>query len=111
MRLFLVTACAAVLVTGCESFNTKLDASRQDRCQRADWAQVGERDGVEGATLMSERYAHICGDLFSLPYQEGLQKGTARRPRRPLAAERDQRADEQCTDRAMLKPASQWSAA
>ena len=84
MRLLLaVVSCA--LVAGCESFNTKLDASRQDRCQRADWAQVGERDGVEGATMMTERYAHICGELFQPgPYQEGLQKGMARRPRPPV---------------------------
>jgi hypothetical protein len=84
MRLLLVTACA-VLATGCESFNTKLDASRQDRCQRADWAQVGERDGVEGATTMADRYQHICGDMFQPdPYKEGLQKGVARRPRPPV---------------------------
>jgi uncharacterized protein YceK len=84
MRLMLTLA-ACVLVTGCESFNTKLDASRQDRCQRADWAQVGERDGVEGATMMAERYAHICGDMFQPdPYKEGLQKGMARRPRPPV---------------------------
>jgi hypothetical protein len=84
MRLLLaVVGCA--LVSGCESFNTKLDASRQDRCQRADWAQVGERDGVEGATMMTERYQHICGDLFQPgPYREGVQKGTARRPRPPV---------------------------
>ena len=80
MRLLLITACA-MLATGCESFSNKVDASRQDRCQRADWAQVGERDGVEGAA-QGERYAHICGDLFQPgPYKEGLQKGLARRPR------------------------------
>jgi hypothetical protein len=84
MRLFLVSACA-VLATGCESFSNRVDASRQDRCQRADWAQVGERDGVEGANMMTERYAHICGELFQPgPYQEGLQKGMARRPRPPV---------------------------
>jgi len=84
MRLLLVIASAA-LVTGCESFSEKVDASRQDRCQRADWAQVGLRDGVEGAMTMAERYAHICGDLFqSGPYQEGLQKGQAQRPRPPV---------------------------
>ena len=84
MRLLLVTACA-VLVTGCESFSEKLDASRQDRCARADWAQVGERDGVEGANMMTERYAHICGDMFQPDaYKQGLQKGMARRPRPPV---------------------------
>jgi hypothetical protein len=83
MRLLLITACA-VLVTGCESFSERVDASRQDRCQRADWAQVGERDGVEGAN-MGDRYAHICGDMYqSGPYQEGLRKGMARRPRPPV---------------------------
>ena len=81
MRLLLaVVGCA--LVSGCESFSQKVDASRQDRCQRADWAQVGERDGVEGATTMAERYERICGDMFQPePYRQGLQKGTARRPR------------------------------
>lgn len=83
MRLLLtVSACA--LVMGCEAMGERIDASRQDRCQRADWAQVGERDGVEGAN-MGDRYAHICGDLFqSAPYQEGLRKGAARRPRPPV---------------------------
>ena len=85
MRLLLLVIATAALATGCESFSEKVDASRQDRCQRANWAQVGERDGVEGATMMTERYAHICGDLFQPgPYQEGLQKGTARRPRPPV---------------------------
>ena len=84
MRLLLIAACAA-LVTGCESVSNRVDASRQDRCQRADWNQVGERDGVEGANSMAERYAHICGDLFQPgPYQEGLKKGAARRPRPPV---------------------------
>jgi uncharacterized protein YceK len=82
---FLLALAGCALVAGCESFNTKLDASRQDRCQRADWAQVGERDGTEGATTMGERYAHICGDMFQPgPYKEGLQKGMARRPRPPV---------------------------
>src|SRR5262245_33218269 len=83
MRLVLATVCA-VFVTGCESFSEKVDASRQDRCQRADWAQVGERDGVEGAA-QAERYAHICGDLFQPDaYRQGVQKGAARRPRPPV---------------------------
>ena len=81
MRLLLALAVCAPLLAGCESFNTKLDASRQDRCQRADWAQVGERDGVEGATMMAERYAHICGDMFQAAiYQEAWKSGYARRP-------------------------------
>jgi hypothetical protein len=84
MRQALLVASGAVLVWGCESMNQKLDASRQDRCQRADWAQVGERDGVEGAQGMAERYARICGDMFQPgPYQEGLKKGSSRRGRAP----------------------------
>lgn len=84
MRLLTAAVCA-VLATGCESFGERVDASRQDRCQRADWALVGERDGVQGASGMAERYAHICGDLFQPgPYQQGLQKGAARRPRPPV---------------------------
>ena len=84
MRSLLVGVCA-VLMAGCESMGEKIDASRQERCQKADWAMVGERDGVEGATGMAERYAHICADLFQPgPYQEGLKKGQARRPRPPV---------------------------
>jgi hypothetical protein len=83
MRVLLMTACA-VLVAGCEAMGDKIDASRQDRCARADWAQVGERDGVEGAN-QGDRYAHICGDMFQPdPYRQGLQKGAARRPRPPV---------------------------
>ena len=79
---FALAACA--LLAGCEAMGDKIDASRQDRCQRADWAQVGERDGVEGVS-MGDRYAHICGDLFqAAPYQDGLRKGAARRPRPPV---------------------------
>jgi hypothetical protein len=63
----------------------KIDASRQERCHKADWAMVGERDGVEGATTMADRYAHICGELYNATaYKEGLQKGLARRPRPPV---------------------------
>ena len=81
MRLFLVIA-SAVLTTGCESFSNRVDASRQDRCQRADWAQVGERDGVAGTLLMQDRYEYICGDMFQPgPYKEGFDKGRARKPR------------------------------
>ena len=82
MKPVLLIAACAVLVSGCESMNQKIDASRQDRCQRANWVEVGERDGVEGAQGMAERYARICGDMFQPgPYQQGFQKGTARRPR------------------------------
>ena len=84
MRPVLLIAACAVLVSGCESMNQKIDASRQDRCQRAEWSQVGERDGVEGAQGMADRYSHICGDMFQPgPYQEGFQKGAARRGRSP----------------------------
>jgi hypothetical protein len=78
----LLIATCALLVSGCESMNQKIDASRQDRCQRADWAQVGERDGVEGAKDMAQRYSSICGDMFQPgPYQQGFDKGFARRPK------------------------------
>jgi hypothetical protein len=83
MRLLLaVTACA--LVTGCESMSNKVDASRQDRCQRADWALVGERDGATSGnvTLLSDRYSYICGDMYNdAVYKEGFSKGFARRPK------------------------------
>lgn len=83
MRLLLaVTACA--LVTGCESMSNKVDASRQDRCQRADWALVGERDGATtgNQTMLSDRYAYICGDMYNdAAYKEGFSKGFARRPK------------------------------
>ena len=76
---------ACALLAGCESMSQKIDASRQERCHKADWAMVGERDGVEGATTMGDRYAHICGDAYNdAAYKEGLQKGTARRPRPPV---------------------------
>ena len=83
-KAILIAACFA-LVAGCESMNQKIDASRQDRCQRADWAMVGERDGVEGAQGMAERYSRICGDMFQpAPYEEGLKKGGSRRARPPV---------------------------
>jgi len=83
-RELLIAACAA-LVCGCESMNQRIDASRQDRCQRANWSEVGERDGVEGAQGMAERYARICGDMFQPePYKEAYQKGNARRARPPV---------------------------
>jgi hypothetical protein len=74
-----------LLVSGCEGMQEKIHDSRQDRCARADWAQVGERDGVEGIQNQAERYQMICGDMYQPgPYQEGLQKGAARRPRPPV---------------------------
>ena len=83
MRLLLMGACA-LLVTGCESMNQKVDDSRQDRCQRADWAMVGERDGATSGnqTLLSDRYSYICGDMYNdAAYKSGLAKGIARRPK------------------------------
>jgi hypothetical protein len=55
----------------------------QDRCQRADWAMVGERDGATSGnvTLLSDRYAYICGDMYKdAEYKQGFEKGFARRP-------------------------------
>ena len=84
MRVLLVVAASAALVSGCESMNQKIDASRQDRCQRADWAQVGERDGLAGTPLLADRYQYICGDMFQPgPYQQGFDKGRAQKPRPP----------------------------
>jgi len=83
MRLLLIGACA-VLVTGCESWNQRVDASRQDRCQKADWAMVGERDGATtgNVTMLSDRYSYICGDMYNdAAYKEGFSKGFARRPK------------------------------
>jgi hypothetical protein len=83
MRLLLVGACA-MLVMGCESMNQKVDASRQDRCQRANWSEVGERDGATSGnqTLMSDRYSYICGDMYNdAAYKAGFSKGFARRPK------------------------------
>ena len=37
MRTPIVVA-TMFLLAGCESMNQKVDASRQDRCERADWA-------------------------------------------------------------------------
>jgi hypothetical protein len=85
MRALAVIAALLPLISGCESMSNRIDASRQDRCQRAEWVQVGERDGFEGYRTMADRYAHICGDMFqSEPYQEGLKKGLARRPTPPV---------------------------
>ena len=44
---------AILLLAGCESMSQKVDASRQDRCERADWALVGERDGASGSPLLA----------------------------------------------------------
>jgi len=78
--LLAVTVCAA-LASGCESMNQKIAESRQDRCERADWAQVGERDGLTGPATLADRYQYICGELFKPePYKEGYDKGFARRP-------------------------------
>ena len=84
MKPFLIAA-AACLVSGCAGLNEKIDASRQDRCERADWLLVGQRDGVEGVTTQAERYQYICGELFKPePYREGLRDGLSRRPRPPV---------------------------
>ena len=83
MRMLLAGACA-ILVSGCESMNQKVDASRQDRCQRANWAEVGERDGATSGnqTLLSDRYSYICGDMYNdAAYKAGFSKGFARRPK------------------------------
>jgi len=81
MRILAAVA-LVILVSGCESMKEKVHDSRMDRCARADWAQVGERDGVTGALMQADRYAEICGDMFQpAPYKEGLQKGFARRPK------------------------------
>ena len=74
----------ALLLAACESMSQRVDASRQDRCERADWAQVGERDGLSGSPLLADRYEYVCGDMFKAgPYNEGFQKGRARKPRPP----------------------------
>jgi len=84
MRVMLAVAACAALVSGCESMNQKVDASRQDRCQRADWAQVGERDGMAGSPLLADRYEYVCGDMFKAePYKQGFDKGRAAKPRPP----------------------------
>ena len=83
MRMLLAGACA-LLVMGCESMNQKVDASRQDRCAKADWATVGERDGSTSgnATMLSDRYSYICGDMYDdAAYKAGFSKGIARRPK------------------------------
>ena len=83
MRLLLAGACA-LLISGCESMSQKVDASRQDRCQRANWSEVGERDGSTSGnqTMLSDRYSYICGDMYDdAAYKAGFTKGFARRPK------------------------------
>ena len=85
MRLLLALATSAPLLMACESFVHKVDQSRADRCPIADWAKIGERDGMGGYANMTERYAEICGDYFQPgPYKEGFSKGVARKPRPPV---------------------------
>ena len=77
-----ISVSVVVLLAGCESMSQKVDASRQDRCERADWALVGERDGTAGSPILKDRYEYICGEMFkAAPYEEGFQKGRARKPR------------------------------
>ena len=77
-----ITVSVVLLLAGCESMSQKVDASRQDRCERADWALVGERDGTAGSPILKERYEYICGDMFKPgPYEQGFEKGRARKPR------------------------------
>jgi len=85
MKTLIVLAAFVPLVAGCESMGAKVDASRQERCQIADWPKVGERDGVELGRSMADRYDSICGDMFQPgPYKEGFRKGLARRPTPPV---------------------------
>lgn len=84
MRQVLALAALLSLLSGCDSMNQKVADSRQDRCQRADWAMVGERDGSTSGnqTLLSDRYSYICGDMYNdAAYKEGFAKGFARRPK------------------------------
>jgi hypothetical protein len=82
MRNVIALAVLTTLLSACAAMDEKVAASRQDRCERADWAQVGERDGLAGTPLLADRYEYICGELFKPgPYNEGFQKGRARKPR------------------------------
>ena len=84
-RLLLASALVAPVLMGCESLNEKVAASRQDRCERADWSLVGERDGIAGPNSYADRYEFICGELFKPDvYREAFAKGAARRPRPPV---------------------------
>ena len=85
MRMLFAVAACALLVSGCEGMKEKVHDSRQERCARADWKEVGRRDGVEGIGTAAARYQEICGDMYQPgPYQEGLREGLARRPRPPV---------------------------
>ena len=81
MRSLFALLLVVPIVAGCQAMNEKVAASRQDRCERADWKEVGLRDGVTGTQLMQDRYEYICGDLFNAQaYKEGFQLGRARKP-------------------------------
>ena len=85
MKTAIALAALATLLSACADMKEKIHDSRQDRCARADWKQVGQRDGVEGAANQAGRYQEICGDMFQPgPYQEGLRDGLSRRPRPPV---------------------------
>ena len=85
MRFLLVVAASVPFLAACEAMNQKVETSQQDRCQRANWALVGERDGRDGYSGMAQRYDHICGPLFNKEvYQEALKKGLAQRPTPPV---------------------------
>ena len=85
MRMLLVVGACLPLLAACEGMKEKVDESRQERCHKADWAMVGERDGVENIKNAADRYQLICGDLFQPgPYNEGLKKGAGRRPTPPV---------------------------
>ena len=84
MRTFMGLALVIPFIAGCEAMKANQAATYQDRCQRADWAQVGERDGSTSGnvTLLSDRYSYICGDMYNdAAYKEGFNKGFARRPK------------------------------
>jgi hypothetical protein len=85
MKAWIVVAVGAAFASGCAGFEEKVAASRQDRCERADWKHVGERDGFAGNAAQAERYEYICGELFqAAPYKEGLRDGLARRRPAPV---------------------------
>ena len=84
MRILFALAAGSCLLAGCQAMSDKIDASRQDRCQRADWKLVGERDGVAGTRTMADRYEYICGDLYDAKaYKEGFDIGILRKPPSP----------------------------
>ena len=84
MRIVIALAALAGLLPACADMKTRVAESRQDRCERADWKDVGLRDGIQGAAMQADRYKDICGELFKpAPYNEGLREGLARRPKPP----------------------------